>query len=167
MRTAAIGVTLWCCMSTLSAHELEGTWRFEKETNTRADGSAVQVPGPAYEGVLIYTADGHVSATVMPRNRRWNVDSATRDELHASVAEGSSTAYAGRYEVDDLTHTVTHIPAVSIDPADIGSRLKRNFEITGDRLKLSGKWKYQGQELTFTVTWVRDAASRPSAPPSR
>lgn len=138
-------------------HELEGVWKFEKETNTRADGTRVEVAGPEYDGLLIYTADGHVSATVMPRGRRWNVDDATRDQLHASVGEGSSTAYAGRYEIDAAHQTVVHIPSVSVDPADIGKRLVRRFRVEGDRLELSGQWRHQDEELTFTVHWTRVA----------
>lgn len=139
------------------AHELQGVWKFEKETNTRADGSRVEVAGPEYDGLLIYTADGHVSATVMPRGRHWTVDDATRAQLHASVGEGSSTAYAGKYEIDAATHTVVHIPSVSVDPPDIGKRLVRQFRVDGNKLELSGKWNYHGEELTFTVHWTRIA----------
>lgn len=161
IRRAAIAVLLGGFASgPVAAHELEGVWLFEYESNARADGSRVDVPGPHYDGVLIYTADGHVSATIMPRGRRWKVADATRAELHATVGEGSSTAYAGRYEVDAATHTVVHIPAVSADPSDIGKRLIRQFQVRDDKLELSGKWRYRGEELTFTVHWIR-AATQP------
>lgn len=155
LKTSLVGLVAACLASTAAAHELEGTWVFEKEVNTAADGRVVDVPGPAYGGLLIYTADGYVSATVMPRGRQWKVDDATRDELHASVGEGASTAYAGRYELDGARHTVTHIPSVSVDPADIGRRLTRTYQVSGDRLLLSGTWMHEGRELTFTVYWIR------------
>ena len=138
-----------------AANALEGVWLFEKEVNTRADGSIVKVPSPGYDGVLIYTADGYVSATVMPKDRKWSVDSATFQDLMASVGEGASTAYAGRYFVDPVSRKVTHIPAASLDPGDKAKSLVRNYSIAGDKLLLSGKWKYQGEELTFTVHWIR------------
>ena len=33
--------------------------------------------------------------------------------------------------------------------------LYRHYEIQGDELLLSGKWDYQGEQLTFTVHWRR------------
>jgi len=158
-RLLLIAATLLCIATGAGAHDLTGTWVFEKETNTRADGSEVKLENAQYDGLLIYTADGHVSANVMPRGRAWRVDTATREQLHASIGEGAATAYAGRYEVDAGKGTVTHIPGVSLDPADTGQRLVRQFKLVGDRLLLSGKWKYQGEELTFTVHWVRAAAA--------
>src|SRR5262245_27113071 len=95
---------LLCFLALLAApafaHELEGVWIFEKEVDARADGSPAPVPVVAYDGVLIYTADGHVSANIMPRGRAWTLDSATRADLMGSVGEGAATAYAGRYEID-------------------------------------------------------------------
>jgi hypothetical protein len=134
---------------------LVGVWKFEKEVNTRADGSVVSMPGSGYDGLLIYTADGHVSATIMPKDRRWSLESATFGDFMGSVGEGAATAYAGTYQVDEKAHTVTHLPSVSVDPGDIGKTLIRRFELRGDQLLLSGQWTYQGEQLTFTVYWRR------------
>jgi hypothetical protein len=130
------------------AHDLAGTWIFEKEINTTADGKVVAVPGPDYEGRIIYTADGHVSATLMPRGRAFTAN------------DGAATAYAGHYAVDEKAHTVTHVPVTSIDPAEVGKSLVRHWERRGDLLLLSGQWNYQGQALTFTVQWRRAPAAR-------
>jgi len=153
LRIAALLLLAGCA----GAADLAGSWIFEKEVNTRADGSEVKLEASQYDGLLIYTADGHVSANIMPRGREWRAESATREQLHASIGEGAATAYAGRYEVDAAKGTVTHVPSVSLDPADTGKRLTRNFKLDGNRLLLSGKWRYQGEELTFTVYWVRAA----------
>lgn len=130
------------------AHDLAGAWVFEKEINTTADGKIVAVPGPEYQGMIIYTADGHVSATLMPRGRAFTAD------------DGAATAYAGRYVVDEKTHTVTHVPVTSIDPAEVGKSLVRHWERRENLLLLSGQWNYQGQPLTFTVYWRRAPAAR-------
>jgi len=145
--------------SAASAGELVGVWTFVKETNTRADGTPAAVPAANYQGVLIYTEDGHVSATVMPKGRRWTVANATYKDLMNSVGEGAATAYAGTYRVDAASKTVTHTPSVSVDPADIGQKLVRHYEVRGHELLLSGKWNYQGEELTFTVHWQRAEAN--------
>jgi hypothetical protein len=149
-----------CIASTVAtqvhADTLAGVWRFQKEINATLSGEAVDIAGPAYEGLLIYTADGHVSVNLMPKGRSWRVDSATLGELRQTVGEGSSTGYAGRYEVDAATGTVTHIPSVTLDPADAGRRLVRRYVLEGDTLKLSGQWTYQGKALVFTAIWTRE-----------
>ena len=135
--------------------DLVGVWEFQKEISTKADGSVADVPAVAYDGLLIYTADGHVSVIVMPKGRKWNAETATLQELRDSIVEGAATGYAGRYEVDAKAGTVTHILAVSLDPGDHGQRLVRHYTIKGDTLTLSGNWSYQGAALRFTVYWKR------------
>ncbi|MFC4312197.1 lipocalin-like domain-containing protein [Steroidobacter flavus] len=150
-------VWLAAAMATqVQADTLAGVWRFQKEINTTLNGAPVDIPGPAYEGLLIYTTDGYVSVNLMPKGRAWRVDSAMLSELRQTVGEGSSTGYAGRYEVDVATGTVTHIPSVSLDPADEGRRLARSYVLEGDTLKLSGKWTHEGRELVFTAVWRRE-----------
>lgn len=134
---------------------LEGVWRFQKEVDAKLNGEIVVIPGPSYEGLLAYTSDGFVSTIVMPKGRAWDAATATVEQLRESVAEGSSTADAGRYEIDPVTHTVTHTIVVSVDPADEGSRLIRHYAFDGDNLLLSGDWTYRGEALRFTVFWVR------------
>ena len=147
------------------ANELEGVWLFQKEITTTATGEVVEIAGPAYHGMLIYTPDGYVSVTLMPKGRTWNVADAKLEELRQTVGQGSSTGYAGRYEVDVKTKTVTHIPLVSVDPADEGQRLVRSYVLEGEVLKLSGTWTYQGRKLIFAVQWVRaDSRSRATLP---
>ena len=118
----------------------------------------MNVPGPPHEGLLLYTPDGYVSANLLPKGREWTIETATLEELRQTVSEGSSTGYAGRYEIDPKDGTVTHIVSVSLDPADDGRRLIRNYSVAGDTLKLSGKWKYNGADRIFTVLWVRAKA---------
>ena len=139
----------------IEANELQGVWRFEKETNTTASGEVIEVPGPAYQGLLIYTPEGYVSVNLLPKGRTWKVDAAQLEELRQTVGEGSSTGYAGRYEVDTKNKTVTHIPLVSLDPADEGKRLVRTYALEGDKLTLSGQWTYEGKKLLFAVHWTR------------
>lgn len=133
---------------------IQGVWRFQKAVDTRSDGSVVVTgSNQGVEGFIIYTADGFVSSNIMPIGRRWTVDNATVPEFRETIEAG--TAYVGRYEVDPATHTVTHIIAVSIDPADEKERLVRKYSLHGDTLALTGKWLYQGETLNFTLTWKR------------
>jgi hypothetical protein len=134
---------------------LEGVWRFVKEVDTPMEqGPAVAVgPQGGYDGLLIYTADGHMSATIMPRGRRWKSSAAAVEELRETVEMG--TAYAGTYEVRPDSHTVIHVPLAGMDPADTSASLSRQYAIAGDRLTLTGPFRYDGKMMTFAVTFER------------
>ena len=103
---------------------LVGVWRYAGEVDTKADGS----PAPTSalsdtQGLLVYTADGYMSIVHMPKNRAWLAETASATELRETVTNGN--AYAGRYEVDQATHTITHITLVSMEPAFQDKRLSR------------------------------------------
>lgn len=135
-------------------HDLVGAWHYVGEVNRHADGTLAEV-GPLghYDGLLIYANDGFMSIVLMPSDRHWRIDSATKDEFRETIEAG--TAYAGRYEVDVSTGTVTHLPTTILDPAEAGKRLVRHYALTGDTLVLSGQWPYHGETLTFELTWRR------------
>lgn len=95
-----------------------------------------------------------VSANIMPKNRRWKIETASLEELRLSF-DGSSTGYAGRYEIDTSARKVTHLPLVTLDPADAGKRLIRNYRVDGDKLLLPGGFTYEGRDLVFTVHRIR------------
>lgn len=156
MRAPLLVCIILCTLTPAHGAEpnpLEGVWRFHEEIDTRPDGTVLDLPHVEYEGLLIYRADGFMSATIMPKGRQWSVGSATAEELRQSIAQG--TGYAGRYEVDEHKHTVTHIVSVSIDPGDEGRKLVREYAFEGPRLTLSGDWEYQGRPARFKVVWDR------------
>ena len=134
---------------------LVGTWVFQREVDRRADGSPAPADASAPDsvGLLTYTEDGYVSVVIMPKGRHWETDTATIAELRDTL--GNGTAYAGRYEVDEAQHTVTHIPAVTLEPAYEHKRLVRHYVLSGESLKLSGTFDYRGETLHFELTWVR------------
>jgi hypothetical protein len=134
--------------------KLVGTWRYAGEVDTRGDGSLA--PRSALsdtQGLLIYTADGYVSVVLMPKTRSWDSETATIGELRETVVNG--TAYAGRYEVDPHTHTITHITSVSMEPAFQERRLTRKYSLEGNTLKLKGTFPFEGETIHFTITWIR------------
>lgn len=138
---------------------LVGVWRYAGEVDTRADGS--QAPSSALsdtEGLLIYTADGFMSVVHMPKNRTWLAETASIAELRETVTNGN--AYAGRYEVDPTTHTITHITSVSMEPAFQAKRLSRTYVLRGSTLQLIGTFPYGGENIHFTITWTRIDGSR-------
>ena len=67
----------------------------------------------------------------------------------------ASSAHAGRYEVDPVSHTVKIENIVSLDPGEEGKWFTVNYSLEKDSLSLSGPWTYHGEKLTFTVRMTR------------
>ena len=149
-------LTSTLCFGAEPAARLEGVWQFEKEIDTRSDGTLVEIPGEDFGGLLIYRSDGYMSVNLMAKGRRWSTDSASIEQLRTTIAEG--TGYAGRYEVDEKTATVTHIASVNLEPGAEGKRLIRHYAFEGDRLVLTGEWQRDGEPMVFRVYWKRAPA---------
>lgn len=131
-----------------------GVWRFQKEVDRKADGSYVSVgPRQGYRGMLILTADGYMSGTIMPFGRRWTVPTASIADFRETVETG--TAYSGPYHVDPTSRTITIEVVSSMDPQDEGTEAKRQYALNGDTLRLTGTWRFNGEKLTFTNTFIR------------
>jgi hypothetical protein len=145
-------------LSAAADPRLVGVWRYVREVDTRPDGSpAPSVVLSDVEGLLVYTADGYVFVTLMPKGRTWTSGDATQSALRETVENG--TAYAGRYEVDAAAGTVTHVPVVSMEPEYAGKRLVRKYALRGGTLELSGSFEYGGETIRFVIEWARaDAA---------
>jgi hypothetical protein len=135
-----------------------GVWRFVREADVYADGSPVPHAPKAFDGQLIYTADGFVSVNIMPQGRIWHVDTAKPSELRDTLVDG--TAYAGRYEIDATTQTVTHLIEVSVEPDYVGRRLQWHYSFKDDTLQLSGSFEQAGKIVHFSIEWERAGTTR-------
>lgn len=153
-------VLLCCAIPAIAAADdrqsIVGVWRYVGEVDTKADGT----PAPAAalsdtQGLLIYTADGYMSVVHMPTGRAWLAETASASQLRETVTNGN--AYAGRYELDPVAHTITHITQVSMEPAYQGKRLVRGYALEGNMLKLSGSFPFEGAQIHFTISFVRVA----------
>ncbi len=68
---------------------VEGVWRLVEEVDHRPDGSLIKTgPAAGYDGLLVFTSNGYMSSTIMPRGRTWRRDTVTpaeqRDTLELS-----------------------------------------------------------------------------------
>lgn len=133
---------------------VEGVWRFVEEVDHRPDGSLIKTgPAAGYNGLLIFTSNGYMSSTIMPKGRTWRRKTVTPAELRDTF-EGAS-AHAGRYECDTAKHTVRMEDIMSLDPADEGKSDVVGYRVQRDTLELSGPWTYDSEKLTFTIRLVR------------
>ena len=120
-----------------SAKDLLGAWRLDSWSFVYDDGRPPENPlGPDAKGIILYTADGHVSATLM-----------------RTSGTAESFAYAGRYDVRD--GAVFHSIEVATNPALIGITSTRYIALDGDRLTLSGLDFSAGSGRAQKIVWRR------------
>ena len=120
--------------------QLIGTWELQSSMSADGDGVVRNRHGEAPSGLLLYTSDGSVSATV----------SAGSDSNSLDVS------YAGRVTVRG--DTVTHHVLVGAAPYVVGTELVRQAELASDgtlRYTVGGQ---AGAPVT-TVTWRRSRRS--------
>lgn len=111
-----------------SAEKLVGTWRLVEWT-VSVNGSVRRHPyGGDASGLLMYTADGHMSASLMRPDRPdlpTRTLSSAPEDLRARAASGY-VAYAGSYFVDG--GHVVHRVELSLLPNWVGSLQRRQMD---------------------------------------
>jgi hypothetical protein len=138
--------------------KLLGAWRLTNYVAESAGGNVYPL-GPDAFGYIMYTADGHMSASVMRPNRR-KFSSADfmggTPEEHASASEGY-LAYAGPYEVDEPNSVVIHHIKTALIPNWVGNDFKRKVILEGDKLELRGlaPTMVGGEMRLVRVMWER------------
>lgn len=136
---------------TATAEDLIGAWRLESWSLVYEDGRPPEFPlGQDAEGLIMYTADGHVAATLMRAGRS---APAPATEADRAAAYADSFAYAGRYEVRD--GTVFHAIEIATNPSLVGFRSTRHIQLDGEWLTLSGPDFTPGAARTQRIAWRR------------
>ncbi|MFM9943471.1 MAG: lipocalin-like domain-containing protein [Hyphomicrobiaceae bacterium] len=118
----------------VTARDLIGGWQLESWSLVYEDGRPAEYPlGSNALGYILYTPDGHMSATLCRASRQ---PFATGNAAEKAQAYDDSFAYAGRYEVKG--EAVFHAIEVATNPALIGITSTRNVHLDGRRLILTG-----------------------------
>jgi len=111
-----------------------GSWHLKSWMVREPDGRESMPLGPEPRGLLVYTGDGWMAATLMvPGRARHAVDDpmgATPAEAQASMA--GFHAYSGRYRFEG-DGTVIHEVEIALLPNMIGTVQRRFFRFDGDR----------------------------------
>lgn len=130
--------------------DIVGAWRLVSFETHEPDGSVTYPYGERPAGLLMYDATGRMSAQVMRRDRRLltsnDLEMVAPEDLKIAI-EGF-TAFFGRYEVDEKERVITHHVEGHLLPNSVGKSLRRNFELSSDRLILM-------PTPTRRVTWER------------
>jgi hypothetical protein len=121
--------------------DLVGSWHLESWTIGYSDRDAFSYPfGEEPHGLLLYTDDGWMSASIGRRDREPLPDDVPYRKIpDADKARAFSSYfhYAGRYRVVD--GDIIHYVSQSLNPNFPGSEQLRHAELDGQTLVLSGK----------------------------
>jgi hypothetical protein len=135
----------------IESRHLLGAWRLVNWSLVYADARPPEFPmGEDAQGIIIYTPDGHVSATIM---RKARPAAAPGTPAEAAEAYAEAFAYAGRYALRD--GTVYHSIEIATSPALIGITSTRHIHLEGDVLTLSGPDFAAGSPRTQRIVWRR------------
>lgn len=119
--------------------DIEGAWAYHHWRITYDDGRITEPFGADASGLLLYTADGFMSACIMAGGRQPfanpNPRAATLRE-RAGAFDGYFS-YAGRWRL--VRGVVEHVVSIAANPAMVGTSQFRNARLSGRRLVLSAE----------------------------
>ena len=136
-----------------------GTWELVSYTAQDTHSGPITYPlGPDALGLIMYTADGYMSAQIMRRDRpafdRPETDGGTREQ--AAAAAAGYLAYSGPFTVDESTGIVHHEVTVSLLPNWLNQTQLRHSKLDADHLTLSAiTAPADGIETISTLVWKR------------
>lgn len=144
-------------MKEYSRKDIEGSWRLRSWEIRSGGGRGVTAPfGDCPEGLLVYTPDGWMSATVCRGDRApLPADSSPRkvDEHLIAEAYRSYFHYAGPYRVE--AGSVVHTVRYSLNPNFVGTEQFRKIRIDGPLLTLTGIDRAGNTERHHELVWQR------------
>lgn len=138
--------------------EIVGSWRLSSWAQEYDDGRRVLPMGETPQGLITYTADGHMSVVITGSDRpsfrtggQWDADVAER-----AGAYDTCLAYAGRYEVDG--DQIQHHVEISLFPDWVGHTQVRQADLSNGQLHLTARAE-EGtpQARTARLSWQRTA----------
>lgn len=145
----------------IEQQQLVGTWQLESWSIGYEDREAISNPfGEEPRGLLIYSDDGWMSASICRRERALLPANESPRKLADAVlaaAYGSYFHYAGRYRI--VAGDVVHYVSQSLNPNFPGTEQLRHAELDGDTLVLSGKDEINSVMRYHTLVWHRAPAA--------
>jgi hypothetical protein len=146
-------------MPKFDAQRLVGAWQLGRWYITYEDGTVTEPLGPDAEGLLVYTADGWMTAAIMaagrPRLSRGNPRAAPLAERAAAF--DTYFSYCCRWRV--VGQAVEHRVTISHNPALVGTVQVRDIEMTSRLLTLSAHEAVPAGQRVHRLQW-RPAAKR-------
>jgi len=142
----------------VAAEQLVGAWRLARWEIIHSGGTTTEPFGADAEGLLVYSADGWMSAAIMAAGRsplsRGNPRQAP--EAERAAAFDGYFSYGGRWRI--VGQSVRHDVCVALNPALVGTPQWRDAVLEGDLLTLSARESATGAERLHRLRWRRAAA---------
>lgn len=146
-------------MKSYSSQDLQGAWRLRSWRIRYADGRAPTAPfGEQPDGLLVYSADGWMSAAVCRGERAPlppGQSPRAADADAVTEAFRSYFHYAGPYRVEG--DRVVHSVRLSLNPGFVGTEQVRQVQLDGGLLTLSGEERVGGAVRRHELVWRRAA----------
>jgi hypothetical protein len=137
--------------------DLIGAWQLVEFKMRNRDGDINDMQGWIKRGLIIYSTDGHMSATLCMSEQplRFQSDQpSTGTDAEKIAAFNAYTAYCGRYSVKD--DTIFHDVEICLYPNWSGTRQIRTARLSGDELVLtSPEMKVGESEWILEAKWRR------------
>jgi hypothetical protein len=138
-----------------------GTWRLVSSEGRTSAGDVSRPFGDAPVGLLLYGADGYMSATLMRPDRP---PFASGDRLRGTpeevrLASEGFLAYCGTYDLDASEGIIVHHVTAADFPNIVGTDLVRRFVMENGQLVLETQ-----PVLRAGKTWVSRITWTPAAP---
>lgn len=147
----------------IQASDLVGTWSLVRFILCYSDGRPDVYPfGPDAKGLIIYSAEGWMSA-ILSSQERGNFSAQRLESAPSAPIEEKASAfdtymsYAGTYhlEGDEVVHSV-HF---ALAPNTVGTQQRRRIHWDGKELQLSYEWQSRsGVVRRYQLTWVRQSS---------
>jgi len=134
-----------------------GTWRLVSSEGRSSAGDVSRPFGDAPVGLLIYGADGYMSATLMRLGRP---HFASGDRLRGTAEEvrlatEGFLAYCGTYAVDEPRGIIVHRVTAADFPNNVGTDLVRRFAMENGTLVLETQPVVRaGKTWVFRLVWA-------------
>ena len=132
--------------------QVVGVWSLVSYQSQDDEGNVIYPLGKDATGFIMYHPEGYMSAQLMQQGRpayaSGDLHEGTKDEM-AEAAMGY-LAYAGKFEVNEETSTLTHHMEVSMNPTWLGQQQPRVGSIEGDILSI-----YNGLNPDQKLVWKR------------
>lgn len=150
-------------MTNFDRRRLVGAWQLQRWFITYEDGSVTEPLGPDASGLLVYTADGWMSAAMNAANRprlsRGNPRAAPESERAAAF--DTHFGYCCRWRV--VGRSVEHHVTLSHNPGLVGTVQTRRIQMRGHTLTLSAHEAVAGGTRVHRLQWRPAGAAFPVA----
>jgi len=160
-------------MTDFDARRLVGAWQLVRWYITYEDSTVTEPLGPDATGLLVYTADGWMSAAIMAAVRPLLSRRNPRAAPDAERAAAFDTYFNYCCQWRIVGQSVEHHVTLSHNPALVGTVQTRRIRMQGARLTLSAEESVEGGVRVHRLTWRAAGPApirrirRPRAVPAR